>query len=161
MDGETVFLPSTSVLELVLRGTVLYLAVFVLMRVAGRHESGELNMADLILVLVISEATSIGIGGEAHSIADSIVVVVTILLWSIALDGASYRWHWASRLVKPAVRPLIVDGVLDLRTARRELLTRSEIDSALRQQGIDDIARVYRAFVEPDGTISVIERPDG
>lgn len=104
MEWADVMLPSTSVLELVLRGTVLYLAVFALMRLVGRRESGELNMGDLILVLIISEAASIGIGGEAHSISDSLIVVVTILAWSLLLDAAAFRWRWAApSLGRPAL----------------------------------------------------------
>lgn len=158
MSWETVLVPSTSVWELILRGTVIYVAVFTFMRIAGRRESGELNTTDLILVLLISEAASIGIGGEAHSISDSLIVVVTIIVWSIILDAAGFRWKWAAKLLKPKPKPLISEGELDLKTARRELLTRSEIRSALRQQGIDEISDVYKAFVEPNGAISVLER---
>lgn len=162
MSWDTVFLTSVPVWELLARGTVLYLAVFALMRIAGRRESGEFNTADIILVLLISEAASTGLGGQAHSIFDSLVVIVTVLLWNIVLDMAGYHWPWAAKILKPAPQTLIEDGVLNIKTARRELLTRSEIRSELRKQGVEDITDVYRAYVEPSGTISVIEsrKPD-
>ncbi len=158
MDWPTIFMPSTSIWELLIRGTVLYLAVFAIMRVAGRRESGELNMTDLILVLIISEAASVGIGGEAHSIFDSLIIVVTIVLWSVALDAIGFRWKWASRILKPSPRPLISNGQVNRHTARRELLTMGEIRSQLRQQGIEDIEQVHIARVEPNGTISVVTK---
>lgn len=57
---DTVFMFSTSVLEMFLRGTVMYLAVFLLMRFLGRRESGDLNASDMILVVLIAEAASPG-----------------------------------------------------------------------------------------------------
>lgn len=158
MDWESTFVPSTSAVELILRGAVIYLAVFVMMRIAGRRESGELNTTDLILVVILSEAASVGIGGKAHSIGDSLIIVATIILLNTALDAASYRWKWVAKLLKPRPKPLIVDGVLNLRTARSEMITRDEIRSQLRKQGVTDMAEVSQAFVEPDGSISVIKR---
>ena len=51
-------------------------------------------MSDIILIVIISEAASIGLGGELESVTDSLVVVVTIVAWSLALDYARYRWAW-------------------------------------------------------------------
>jgi uncharacterized membrane protein YcaP (DUF421 family) len=159
MSWDTIFLPSAPLAELLIRGTVMYLAIFVLMRLVGRRESGELNTSDLILVLLLAEAANSGLAGETRSIFDSLIVIVTILAWSLLLDAAGYRWEWAAKLLKPAPKPLIANGVLNQHTARRELLTRSEIASELRKQGIDDISDVFRAYVEPTGTISILERP--
>lgn len=158
MSWESVFMPSTSLLEVFLRGTIMYLAVFVLMRIAGRRESGELNTSDLILVVIISEAASVGIAGENHSIFDGVILVATILFWSIALDAAGYRWTWMSALLKPRPRALIKDGQLDHHTARREFLTKEEILSQLRLNGVEDITDVHRAYIEPNGVISIIPR---
>lgn len=99
---DTVFMFSTSVLELFLRGTVMYLAIFLLMRIIGRLESGQMNTSDLILIVIISEAASVGLGGEASSIFDSLVVVITILFWATVLDIGSYHWTWLDNLTATA-----------------------------------------------------------
>ncbi len=140
-----------------MRGTVIYLAVFALMRAVGRRESGELNMSDIILVVIISKAATIGLGGKLESVADSLIVVVTIVAWSLVLAFGRYRWAWARKILAPKPRLLIRDGVINVGTARHEWLTREDIRSQLRVQGIDDIARVKQAYVEPDGSISVIK----
>lgn len=158
MQWEEVFVFSTSFWELFARGTIIYLAVVVLMRAAGRRESGELTTTDLILVVVISEAASVGISGEAHSIFDSLILVATILAWSILLDAIAYRWPWAAKLLKPRPKPLIMRGEINRNTARREFLTKEEILSQLRQQGIDDISQVVEAYVEPNGHISIVSQ---
>lgn len=61
--------------------------------------------------------------GQASSISDSLLVVITLVVWSVVLDALAYRWPWAHRLLTPPARALIREGTLDLRVARRELLT--------------------------------------
>jgi len=158
VSWENVFLPSVPLLESVVRGTVIYLAVFILMRLAGRRESGELSTTDVIVIVIISEAASVGIGGKANSITDSVVLIAVILLWSVFLDAAGYWWPTLGRLLKPKPRPLIRDGMLQRDTMRREFMTLEELRSQLRLHGIEDIAQVERAHVEPNGMISVVTR---
>lgn len=156
MPWDTVFLPSTSLLELFIRGTVMYLMVFVLMRVVGRRESGQLNTSDLILVVIISEAASVGIAGEATSVLDSLIVVATILVWALLLDIGSYRWQWLDNITAPRPRALIRDGKIIHQTARRALLTKDELLSQLRLNGLAEISEVKRAYLEPGGQISFV-----
>lgn len=155
---DSVFMLSTSLLELFLRGTVMYFVIFLLMRFLGRRESGELNASDLILVVLIAEAASPGLGGEATSIFDSLVVVATILFWATLLDMGSYRWQWLDNITAPPPRPLIKDGEIVHRTARREFLTKDEILSQLRLNGIQEVSEVQLAYLEPSGQISIVPR---
>ncbi len=157
---ESVFMFSTSVLELFLRGTVMYLAIFLLMRFLGRRESGELNVSDLILVVLIAEAASPGLGGETSAIFDSLVVVATVLFWATLLDMGSYRWRWLDDLTAPRPRPLIKDGEIVHKTARREFLTKEEILSQLRINGFQEISEVKSAYLEPSGQLSFVPREE-
>lgn len=119
--------------------------------VPGRRESGDLNASDMILVVLIAEAASPGLGGEASSIFDSLVVVATVLLWATLLDIGSYRWTWLDNLTAPRPRPLIRDGKIVQKTARREFLTKDEILSQLRINGFQELSEVKSAHLEPSG----------
>ena len=55
---------------------------------------------------------------------------------------------------------LIKDGRVDRRAMLRELMTEDEVRSQLRLHGIDDLSGIYRAYIEPNGMVSVIPRPD-
>lgn len=159
MSWADVFLPSVPIWELLLRGSIIYLSVFIFMRIVGGRPVGELNTADLILVLIISEAASAGLAGNAHSISDSLIVVAVVIAWGVLLDFVGFHWKWAENVLKPKPKRLIADGVLNRQTAQRELLTRSETLTQLREHGFAQISEVYRAYVEPDGRISVLQEP--
>lgn len=153
---DEVFMFSTSALEMFVRGTVMYFGVFLLMRFIGRRESGELNASDVILVVLVAEAASPGLGGEASSIFDGLVVVATVLFWATMLDIGSYHWTWLDKLTAPRPRPLIKDGKIVHKTARREFLTKEEILSQLRINGFQEFAEVKSAYLEPSGQISFL-----
>lgn len=88
------------------------------------------------------------------------VLACTILFWSVVVDAASYRWPWFSTLVKAQPRTLIRDGELNRSSMRRELMSEDEVISQLRLHGIEDPARVARAFMEPNGMVSIIRNED-
>ena len=60
IDWHGLLVPTVSLLELVLRGSAIYLGILVLMRVL-RRDAGALSTADLLVVVLIADA---GRGGR-------------------------------------------------------------------------------------------------
>jgi uncharacterized membrane protein YcaP (DUF421 family) len=158
MDWKSIFFPDVPLLEVILRGSIMYISLFVLLRVILKRQSGSLGMTDLILITLIADASQNAMAGEYKSISDGIVLVSTIIFWSYALDWLSYRFPWFSRLIEPPPLPLIQNGRLLRRNMRRELITEEELMSHLREQGLDDVGKVKKAYIESDGRISVVQR---
>ncbi|WP_448071551.1 DUF421 domain-containing protein [Georgenia yuyongxinii] len=159
-DWGAIFAPSVPVGELLVRGTVTFLALMALLRLVGQRESGGLGLTDLLVVVLAADAASTGLTGDAATIADGLVLVGTILVWSVTLDALAYRWPRLGAVLKARPRPLIQDGRLNRRAMRREFMSREEVVSQLRLHGIEDPAMVHRAYLEPNGTISIIARKD-
>jgi uncharacterized membrane protein YcaP (DUF421 family) len=153
--GE-VFSLSTPIVEIVVRGTVMFLAIFTLMRVTGKREAGAHSITDLLVVVLVAEAAAHGMAGETRGIADSVLLIATILGWSVALDAIAYRWPRLTPLLKSRATPLIVNGEINTRALRREFMLREELMAELRLHGITDAREVARAYLEPNETVSVI-----
>lgn len=158
MDWAGLFAPSQPVLELVIRGTLTFVGLMILFRLVGQREAGGLGMTDILLIVLAADAASAGLTGDAETLADGLVLVLTILFWSVVLDAVSYRWPRLGGVLKARPRPLIEDGRLNRRAMRRELMTEEEVHSQLRLQGIEDVGLVARAYIEPNGMISVLPR---
>ncbi|MGV9674956.1 DUF421 domain-containing protein [Nocardia sp. NPDC003482] len=156
IDWEALFAPQTPPLEMVLRGTVMYLTLFALLRVVLKRETGATGMTDLLVVVLIADAAQNAMAGDYKSITDGVVLVAVIVGWSYLLNYAAYRWHWAARLIRPEPLRLVRDGRLLRRNMRQELITEAELLGKLREQGIDDLTDVHQAWMESDGQISLI-----
>src|SRR5690606_34826650 len=116
------------------------------------------GMTDLLVLVLLAQAVGPGLIGEGSSIADGIILVGTIMLWSLALDAVAYRWPRAALLIKGRPHLLIRDGRPNLRAMRREFLSMDELMTQLRLHGIEDVGDVRRAYIEPNGEISIIRR---
>jgi len=160
VDWQGIFRPSAPILELVVRGTVTYLLLFLLMRVVGRRESGGIGLTDVLVVVLVANAATVGLTGDGESLADGFLLVLVILFWSVVIDALSYRFPGLFRVLKAGPRPLISDGALNRQTMRREFMTHDEVMSQLRVHGIKDPSEVHRAYLETNGSISIITQEE-
>lgn len=155
VDWSGIFGFDTPPLELFIRGSVMYIAIFILLR-AVRRQMGDVGIADILVIVLVADAAQNGMAANYDSLPDGIWLVGTIFFWSVALDWASFHFRPLERLIQPGPLLLVRDGRLLWANMRRVLLTETELRSELRQQGIDDVAGVKRAQMEADGKISVI-----
>lgn len=161
MNWAALLEPSLSPLELILRGTLIFLGLTILLRIAGQRESGSLALTDLLVIVLLAEAVSHAFAPESASVTDGFILVVTILVWSVALDALAYRSPRVRRILKPSKKPLIENGRLNKHLMRREFMTRQEIEAQLRLQGIEHLDQVRCAYMEPNGMISAFRKDGG
>ena len=155
------FEPSRSLVEIVFRVCVLYGALVVMVRLAGKREVGQLAPLDLLAMLVLSETVSPALTGQDTSLPAALVAAATLLAATALLGRLAFRSRRAERWIEGAPVVLVEDGRIVEAAARSERVTRQELESALRRHGIDDLSVVRRAVVEPNGEISVLAARDG
>jgi uncharacterized membrane protein YcaP (DUF421 family) len=147
----------TPVLEIFARGSLIYLGIFILLRVIMRRQSGSTTISDILILVLIADAAQNGMAGEYKSVPEGLILVSTLLFWNAALDWLGFHVKWFGRLIHPAPVELIRDGVLNPKNLRRELITRDELMTQLREEGVEDLRQVKGAYLEPTGDISVIK----
>lgn len=144
------------VLELVVRASILYISVLVLIRILPRRTGGEMGMADLIFVLLVAQAIAPSFG-DYRSLSDGMVVVVTLMAWNYMVNFASYHIPGFDRIVAAPKIQVIRRGKMLLRNMRKEFLTEEKLREYIREEGIENIEEVKAAFVEGDGKVSIIK----
>ena len=151
-----VFAIETPLLELFVRGTIIYFAIIAFMRLLPRI-GGELAVMDLVFLLLIAEAAAHGFG-EHKTIGDAIVVITTLIIWNYLLNFLSFHVPFVEKLVSGAPLQVVQDGRLMWRNMRREYLTEAELMAQLRRHGIEKIEDVKAAYIEGEGQLTVIPR---
>jgi uncharacterized membrane protein YcaP (DUF421 family) len=157
MDWTSLFLPDVPLLEIIVRGSAMYIALFIMLRIVLKRQAGSLGMTDLLLITLIADASQNAMAGEYTSIPDGIVLVATIIFWNYAFDWLSFRSSRFARLIEPTPLPLIKHGRLLRRNMRQELVTEEELMGQLREQGLDDPKKVKEAYLESNGKFSVVQ----
>lgn len=163
-DWTEMFAIDTPIPEIFIRGSLIYLGIFILLRVVLKREAGTLGMTDLLVVVLIADAAQNGMSADYKSVTDGLLLVATILFWSWLLNLMSYRSKWFGRITHPRSLSLIRNGKVNRRNLRQELITHEELMSILREHGVESVDEVADARMEGDGQISVIplkgETPD-
>src|SRR3954463_4141012 len=116
------FKPGTPILEIVVRGTVIYLSLFVLLRMILKRQAGTLSISDLLLIVLIADAAQNGMAGEYKSVTDGILLVSVLVFWNFILDWLGFKVRWVGQLVHPPPRPLVKNGRILPENLRRELM---------------------------------------
>ena len=88
IDWRALFVPTASLPELFLRGSMMYLFILALMRIF-RREAGSISIADLLVIVLVADAAQNGMSAQYHSVTEAAVLVGTIFLWNFALDWLS------------------------------------------------------------------------
>src|SRR5512143_3132784 len=151
-------IPDAPVLNLILRAIAVYAFLLVALRVAGKRELAQMTSFDLVLLLVISNAVQNSINAGDNSLTGGLVSAVTLVLLNWAVGWATYRWRWTERVIQGRPIRIVTDGKIHVGAMRRELLTLSELRSALRKQGVARVTDCSRVVLEPDGTLSILRR---
>jgi uncharacterized membrane protein YcaP (DUF421 family) len=157
VDWAGVFVPNTPLLEIFVRGTLTYLALFALLRFVLRRQSGTLGITDMLVIVLIADAAQNAMSGGYNSVPEGVLLVAVIIGWSYAIDWLGSKWPAFGRVVHPPPLLLVKDGKMLRRNMREELVTPDELMSLIREQGVEHLSKVRRARMEGDGSVSVIE----
>lgn len=147
--------PSGSLLRIMARGSLIYLALFAALRVM-RRQAGAIGISDVLVIVLLADASQNGMAGEYTSVTEGLVLVATILFWDFAINWLAYRNRTMRRLLQPSPLLLVVDGRVQERALRRQMLTREDLLVQLREHGVESVERVRRCRLEGDGHISVL-----
>jgi uncharacterized membrane protein YcaP (DUF421 family) len=156
IDWQDIFAPSVPVLEVVIRGTVMYLVLFALLRLTFRRIGGSIGLADVLMIALVAAAAQNAIAREHHSVTDGILLVATIAFWSYTLDWLGHHSPAFQKFYHPPPLLLVRNGRLIHRNMRLELITEDELMTQLRRAGFDNLEEVTAAFMEGDGSITFV-----
>jgi uncharacterized membrane protein YcaP (DUF421 family) len=99
----------------------------------------------------------VSLEATSRAIGDAMVSGGTILLCERVVDRLAYHFRLPRKLLRQRPTLLIREGELVIENARRQLVTRAEIDEKLREKGIASIRDVQEARLEPDGSLSILQ----
>lgn len=159
VDWEALVTPSTSVLEMIVRGTLTYWFCFLYLRLIRRGAS-QLGITDLLLVTLISDAAQNSMAFNYESVTEGIALVGTLVFWDFAINWLSARVDFLKKLGQPDPILLVKDGQMMKQNLRKELITVDELNGILREQGVDDISKVKELHIEGTGNVSLVRKEE-
>jgi len=146
-------------MDSVLKALLIYVVLWLLIRISGRRTLAELSTFDLILFLIIGGATQRALIGQDYSLINAFVVITTLIAIDILVGLVERDFSLFGKIIKGVPTILVDDGHLLTGRMRRARITADEIMERARSvHGLETLEQIKYAILEASGDISIIPR---
>lgn len=143
-------------MEIVVRASVVFFLVFLLTRGLRRRALAEMAPFEMVLLVVLGDIIQQGVTQEDYSLTGAVLAASTFGFWITVVTWVTWRSDRMRRIVEGVPIVLVQDGRLVEAALRLEKMPVTEVLEAARQHGVDDLAKVRLAVLEPSGRISIV-----
>lgn len=144
-------------MDIVARAAIMFFVLYVLLRIMGKRELGQLTPFELVVMIVLGDLIQQGVTHNDFSLTGAILAVSTFAFLAIVMSWLTYLSPRAEKLLDGEPTVVIRNGELLKENLRRDRMTQSEVESEMRLAGIANINQVAWAILEPQGKISFIK----
>ena len=145
-------------MDIVLRAVVIYVFLFLLMRLIGRRELSQLQPFDVLLLVVLGDLITQGALQSDMSLTGAMLATGTFALLTVATSFLAFRFRRLRPVLEGEPLVVVTDGKVIERNLARERLTIEDIQEEARANGIASLADVRWGVLETTGRISFIGR---
>jgi uncharacterized membrane protein YcaP (DUF421 family) len=143
-------------LDIIIRSASVYLFMIIALRIFGKKELSQLNTADVILILLISNSVQNAMVGRDTSLWGGLAAAAVLFVINFTLKKLMFKFPKFSDFMQEKPEILIHNGKLDFKSLSKLNITSDELREAMREHGVEHFSDVKLAMLEIDGNISII-----
>jgi uncharacterized membrane protein YcaP (DUF421 family) len=145
-------------MDIVMRAAAMFALLYVLLRVMGKRELGQMTPFELVVLIVMGDLIQQGVTHNDFSLTGAALAITTFAFLALLLSWITYLFPRAKRMLEGEPRVIVRDGLVIKENLHRDRIDVSEIESEMRLAGIASLDQVAWAILEPQGKISFIKR---
>jgi uncharacterized membrane protein YcaP (DUF421 family) len=142
--------------DIIIRSAAVYFFMVIALRVFGKKELSQLNTADVVLILLISNAVQNAMVGNDTTLYGGLAAATVLFFINFILKKLMFKYKKFSDFMQEKPEILIHNGNIDFKILSKLNITSDELKEAMREHGIENFADVKLAMLEIDGNISII-----
>lgn len=123
INWQAIFVPSISIFELIIRESLVYLALFSVLRLLPSRQLGTLGITDLLVVVLFAEAAQNAMASNYTSITEGAILLGTVIFWSYLLNWLGYKFPQFQRFLNPPPLLLVKNGQMIECHLQQQLIT--------------------------------------
>lgn len=143
-------------MRVVLASVSAYAALVLILRVTGKRSLAKLNAFDFVVTVAFGSTLATIILSQDVALAEGLLALAMLALLQFTVSLLSVKLGWVEEVVRSDPVLLVRNGVMLSNALEQERVTRSEIEAAIRKQGIGNVEDVRALVLETDGSFSVI-----
>jgi uncharacterized membrane protein YcaP (DUF421 family) len=155
--GDNLFHLHLGVLEKILRSLLVFVFLVFALRIGGKRELAQLNVLDLAVLLLASNALQNAMIGDDNSVTGGVIGATALFAANYGFVRITYRNRIARRLFEGSPLILLEDGKLNADALKREAITETELLGAALDRGFDNLQKVGLIVLETNGHLAVLD----
>jgi len=151
----------SGLLRVVVVAPLAYLALILFLRISGKRTLTKLNAFDLVVTVALGSTLSSIVLTKSVALLEGVLALASLIGLQFMITWSSVRSARVRSLIKAEPTLLAHTGQLVESAMLRQRLTRDDVLSALRSEGLDDLTQAAAVVLETDGSISVLKSLSG
>jgi uncharacterized membrane protein YcaP (DUF421 family) len=148
-------------MDAVLRACAIYFFLLLIFRLSGKRSIAQITTFDLILLLIISEATQQALLGQDFSLTNAFLVIVTLVGIDIGLSLLKQRSPRIEKLLEDEPLIIVEEGRPLLDRMKKVRVDEEDVLIAARVlQGLERMDQIKYAVLERNGGISIVPKQE-
>jgi uncharacterized membrane protein YcaP (DUF421 family) len=143
--------------EFIARAAIIYIALLLMVRVAGKRTVGQFTPFDLLVIMLLSEAVSNSLSGGDQSVPGGLILAGTLIALNIGIAWLTAHSRKAAEVIEGSAVLLGRDGRIFRELAKKHRVSEGEIEQALRGEDCK-LEQVQCIFLESDGKITILKK---
>lgn len=134
-----------------------YFFIFLIYRVLGKREVGQLGIIDLVVTILIAELASISIENTDVTIFKSVIPILTLMGLEMILAFVSLKKPHIRKFIDGSPSVIIKNGKVNYKEMVNQKYSLEDLLSQIREKGYRSIEDIEYAILENNGTLSIFE----
>lgn len=143
-------------INIMLRGLIVYITVILSVRLMGKRQIGELQPSELVTTFLLSEVASMPLQNKDISLFSCLVLIFMIVALEIVFSVIAVKSQAFRTLTQGSSALVIKDGKLLQKKMKQLRYSVDDLLESLRLKDVFDISEVKYAYIETNGSLSVM-----
>ncbi len=142
-----------------IRTLFFYFFIFIIYRIMGKREVGQLGIIDLIVSILIAELAVISIENYDNNFLFSVIPIITLTLLQMILAYFTLRKPKFRSFLDGNPSVIIKNGKINYKEMLKQKYNLDDLLVQIREKGYRSIEEIEYAILENNGTLSVFNYP--
>jgi uncharacterized membrane protein YcaP (DUF421 family) len=143
-------------LRVVVVGALAYFGLVLILRISGKRTLSKMNAFDFVVTVALGSILATVLLSKDVALAEGVTAFSTLILLQFIVAWLSVRSKLVRKMVKSNPTLLFYKGEILEDALTRERITKSEVEAAIRAQGMASFEEVEAVVLETDGSITVM-----
>ncbi len=158
MYNFNIMLNNYYMFTLIVRSIIIYVILFLVIRIMGKRQIAEMQPFELVITLIIADLACVPMGSTTTPIADGIVPLLTLVVLHYLMSLLSRKSIKIRKFINGKPIILINEKGINYDSLKRLNMTLNDLNEILRNEGHFNFGEVAFAVMETNGTISILPK---